>query len=201
MNAYLEGIGDNANSLSRYDAFLQNLGIEQNLVQLVHERLEYHSVCRILDIGCGDGGALFELKKAFQSRVHTIGIDLRPASFVLDEFIHANARDIPFPSKLSLILSFRALHEIGQIEKVLHKISQAMDSESLAILSIRSRTPVPHGFAPAGILSSRDLAFLDSLEDRSDFDSASLLSIPFLGSSPNQAKNPMTGFLLLLKKT
>src|SRR3989344_25479 len=75
LDKYSLGVVEIENSLDSYNSFYRNMGFSEPIEKLVEKRLEDRVFVRVLDIGCGNGGFLADLKKIFDEHIHTIGAD------------------------------------------------------------------------------------------------------------------------------
>ena len=156
---------DHANSLAKYDFFLKNMGVEQSLLELAKNAVHASGHAKIFDIGCGEAGALKELKKKFGEKITVSGIDALPVSG-LDEFVSGDAAEKDFPKNCDIIVSFRALHEIAHLELVFKKISDSLTTDGQAFLSIRCQQFVGGKIFFHGNLAQKDMDFLEKIENR-----------------------------------
>lgn len=105
---------------------------------------------QILDIGCGDGKVTAEIASvALDGSV--VGIDNSEAMIALArsrypqeafpnlQFLHADARQLPFQNEFSVIFSNAALHWIQDHVSVLHGISQSLRSGGKVLLQMGGR--------------------------------------------------------------
>ncbi|MEM4261772.1 MAG: class I SAM-dependent methyltransferase, partial [Candidatus Diapherotrites archaeon] len=92
----------------------------------------------VLDIGCGNAGFLLDLKKIFKEKIETIGIDLLVPQNKPDKIIAGDALDVDFPKNVDFVFSFRALHEIGEPEKIVKKTYESLAEQGKAFLSFRT---------------------------------------------------------------
>ncbi len=161
---YRTGVLDNHNSLEQYNGYLRNQGEPRTLQQLISNRLAKKPHLRVLDIGCGDAGALSELKKEFGDQLSVIGIDLvTPPQKKVDAFLPGDALSVPFPSECDVVFSFRALHEAGRIKDVIEKVLDCLAKDGVALLSIRVAEPVAGKPVFLGQMTITDLDFLTDL--------------------------------------
>jgi SAM-dependent methyltransferase len=139
LKRYAQGVILRSHSLEQYNQFLENLGEKQSLEKIVEQIIQRKRLCKILDVGCGNANALKTLKKMFEERIHTIGMDLLPPETRegLDEFIEGDVHTIPIPTHCDLILSFRALHEMGNLHSLIPKIAHSLDKGGRGYLWLR----------------------------------------------------------------
>ena len=139
IEKYSLGVVETENSLEQYNSFFKNMGFKETIDELIEKRLKDEKVfVRIMDIGCGDGGFLADLKKKFDEEIHTIGLDLMAAEKKPDTMIIGDAAEIDFPKELDFVFSFRSLHEIGEPEKIVEKIYESLAKGGKAFLSFRT---------------------------------------------------------------
>ncbi len=191
--------GPNENTLDLYNTFMHNLGLDEPLEDLIEKNLDKGHAFRVLDIGCGNAGALRDLKHRFDKRVHTIGVDLQTPALLPDEFIQADAARSPLPANLGLIVSFRALHEIGHVQTILRQTAAALAPRGRAILAIRTNRETFGGTVEREPnLSHADTEFLAHLSDQTLFDNARVLCTPFFTHSLGTHISVPAGYLVLL---
>ncbi|MDO8625046.1 MAG: class I SAM-dependent methyltransferase [Candidatus Diapherotrites archaeon] len=162
------GVIDRDNSLAKYDAFLANMGERITLAQIVEQHIKQQKtdkkIVRILDIGCGTGGALREIKEKFSDRIETIGIDLLPCQASgIDRCIAGDAWTVDFPADCDVVFSFRALHEIGHCPDLLEKICASLAAGGTALLSFRLATLENGTRVRLGEMTEQDESFLVNL--------------------------------------
>ncbi len=138
VDKYSLGVVETGNSLRQYESFFRNMGIGKTIEQLIAEKLGQKPLVRVMDIGCGDGGFLLDIKGIFGERVHTIGIDLLAPEKEPDEAIVGDCLEVPFPKEADFVFSFRSLHEIGEPEKIVGKVHAALAPGGKAFLSFRT---------------------------------------------------------------
>jgi len=126
------------NSLEQYNLFFKNMGFEQSIEQLIEDRLKGNVFVKVLDLGCGNGGFLADLRKKFGEQVHTIGADLLDAEKHPDEMIIGDALESSFPKEIDFVFSFRTLHEVGEPEKIVEKVYDSLAEGGKAYLSFRT---------------------------------------------------------------
>ncbi|MFA4907259.1 MAG: methyltransferase domain-containing protein [archaeon] len=166
---YSSGIVEADCSLEKYDSFLKNAGANENLEGICLGIAERGGTARLLDIGCGNGKALWELKQKLWKKVWICGMDLVKPEFKLDEFIGGDALEKEFPCEADLIVSFRALHEIGFPEKILEKCCSALASGGRAILSFRAMEFREGKLAYLGEMKAEDIGFLEAVLEEKRF--------------------------------
>jgi SAM-dependent methyltransferase len=161
---YESGVYERENTLALYDSYLSRIEPSFTLVKLVEAALRRRTPARILDIGCGDAGALGELRTRFGRSIRALGIDLvPPPDGRLDEFVSGDAAGAGLPAECDLILSFRALHEIGRPLEMIEQVLQSLTTGGRAILSIRTMDTNRRPLCYAGIIDGEDLKGLEAL--------------------------------------
>lgn len=187
---------DRGNSLQKYDFFLKNIGAEKTLSQMIGEIIAEKGNARVLDIGCGEAGALKELKKIFGKKIIVCGIDALPTEG-LDWFFQGDAVKKDFPDKCDLVVSFRALHEIAHLKKILKKIEACLAAGGQAILSIRMQQELGGKTFFYGNLGKKDLAFLLALEKKGVFGKLKALVLP-VETKTHSGKTIIAGITVFL---
>lgn len=135
---YSLGIVDMQQSLAEYDRILDQIAKGSTIKALAEEVLQKKKCARILDLGCGSGKAMAELKKLFGERVFCVGVDLvEPESNQFDLFLQGDAVEMDLPENIDILFSFRALHEVGETERVFQKICACLADGGRAFLSVR----------------------------------------------------------------
>ena len=138
LDKYSLGVVEIENSLDSYNSFYRNMGFSEPIEKLVEKRLEDRVFVRVLDIGCGNGGFLADLKKIFDEHIHTIGADLLAPEHAPDQLVLGDALEAEFPKDLDFVFSFRSLHEIGGPQKMVEKIYASLADGGRAYLSFRT---------------------------------------------------------------
>ena len=161
---YEDGVKHRDNTLQSYDFFLENLGLE-SLEEFIDHKFPEGRQVNVLDIGCGNAGALGELKAKLGKRVHCMGLDFVDFQAGVDEKIIGNALEIELP-KADFIISFRALHEIGHVKEMLQKIAQALLAQGKAVLSIRAMALVNGKLELEESMRHEDVQYLKELAVR-----------------------------------
>ncbi|MFH0714872.1 MAG: class I SAM-dependent methyltransferase [Candidatus Diapherotrites archaeon] len=166
------GVKDRVHSLQKYDLFLHNVLPELAMEKLVKARLKTDPLVCIMDIGCGEGNALKELKQKFKDSVHVTGVDLvRPEKLEgLDEFIRGDALNERLPEKQDIIVSFRALHEIGHVEEMGKKIARCLGEGGVAVLSIRLQECCHGSLICIGDLTKDEVNFVVQLAHQHEWE-------------------------------
>ncbi len=190
-------LADRSNSLQKYNFFLKNMGLEQTLQELVQEIIQEKGSAKIFDIGCGEAGVLKELKTLFGKQITVSGIDAIPVTG-LDEFVQGDAAKAVFPKNCDLIVSFRALHEIGHLEKVFGKISESLSFGGRAFLSIRCQQEMGGKIFFHGNLTQNDLDFLEKVEKKEEFQK--MKALVFKVMEKGQKKEFAAGINVFLAK-
>jgi SAM-dependent methyltransferase len=142
---------DSENSLELYNQFLLNVGEKKTIQKFVESIIKRKGKAVLLDVGCGNAGALAELKKTYGNKIEVCGIDAENVNSresnsktdvksKIDVFVKGDFLEKELPQKNDLVFSFRALHEAGDIEKIVSKIEQSLAPLGKAVLLIRVRT-------------------------------------------------------------
>ena len=155
---YAQGVILRDNTLNEYNTFLHNMGEEATLQKIAAGYVKRNGKCRVLDVGCGNGQALHELKQHVGSVVRTLGIDLLPLrdEKMIDEFIQGDVHEVPFPHDCHVIVSFRALHEMGGFSTLLPKFARALTPGGRAYLWVRMREMVENKIQFVGEINERE---------------------------------------------
>lgn len=197
---YALGLVDVSNSLQTYDEFLHKMGFVFSLEELVEQQLPLHAPVKVLDIGCGDAGALSGMKQRFGKKVQTIGLDL--IAFPeknADVLLVGDALELAFPDNCNLVFSFRALHEIGFAEKILEKVAACLAPKGIAILFFRLKNIVSQTAEWSGDMTEEDEQFLFSAAQQNRFNgcliSGKLVRETLLNTTP-----VVTGIIIKLVK-
>ncbi len=203
VEKYSLGVILRDNTLNEYNTFLRNLGEHSSLEKIAAEYVKRKGSCRILDIGCGNGQALHELKQHVSSLVHTIGIDLLPLHDhrMLDQFVQGNVHDVPLPSECDIIVSFRALHEIGSLEQLLPRVTRALGKSGRAYLWIRFRKMVDGTICWEGEMNEREEKYLQTLASQRELNACKVLveSVPLsLPAQRNVQPAYAAGYIVVL---
>ena len=134
---------DASNLLQIYNEFLANVGEKKTLQQLVESIIKRKGKVVVLDVGSGNAGALAELKTQYANKIEVRGIDLEDLDSEkkskIDVFVNGDFLDVELPQKNDIVFSFRTLHEVGEIEKIVSKIEQSLAPLGKAVLLIRVR--------------------------------------------------------------
>lgn len=199
---YAHGVIIRDNDLSAYNQFLHNLGENKTLLEIVRTILQRKKSCRILDVGCGNANALHELKQHAGAGVHTIGIDLLPlehASYV-DAFIQGDVHESPIPGECDLILSFRALHEMGDLSTLLLRFAAALAPAGRAYLWIRMREYANGGPVFVGEMNILEEKTLLALEEKPVLDGCKIMVHPVMQrmEGGSRAQSFVAGYAVLL---
>jgi SAM-dependent methyltransferase len=193
VERYSQGVILRDNSLREYNHFLRNLGEKTPLEKIAAEYIQKNGQCRVLDIGCGNGQALHELKQHVGSLVHTMGVDLLPLhdAVSLDEFTQGDALDTPFPANCHLIVSFRALHEMGHFSTLLPRIAQSVARGGRAYLWIRMRDTFNGRLEWVGEMNAKEEEYLRALvvDSLRELNGCKVLVEPVLVPAPIQREN------------
>lgn len=117
----------------------------RNLVSSILSKiLKSNDSLVILDVGCGTGGTLFNLKKEFPSLILN-GVDLSYQALTycqkrgLSSLLQASVEDLPFADdSIDLVLSIDTLYHLGvkSDEKALEEIYRILKKEGYLILHL-----------------------------------------------------------------
>lgn len=204
VERYSQGVILRDNSLREYNHFLRNLGEGDSLEKTASEYIKKNGQCRVLDIGCGNGQALHALKQHVGSLVHTMGVDLLPLAerSMLDEFTQGNVHDVPMPVHCHLILSFRALHEIGNFSTLFPRIAHALERGGRAYLWIRFREEYNRKIKLVGEMNTFEENYLKKLASQRELNGCRVLvepvNVPHSLSVPKNAPQTMVGGYIVL---
>ncbi len=166
LGKYSLGVVETENSLQSYNSFYRNMGFAEPIGKLIESRLKDKVFVRVMDIGCGNGGFLRDLKKRFGEGVHTIGVDLIAPEKKPDQSIVGDALEMEFPKDIDFIFSFRSLHEIGEPEKMVEKVYNSLAPEGRAFLSFRAMDLLAGGNGLAELRSKEITALLKMVRSR-----------------------------------
>lgn len=183
---------DRSNSIEKYDFFLKNMGAKTTLEKEVENALKRKQAIRVLDIGCGEAGALWGLKKKFGKKVHTIGIDLLDAEN-LDEFIKGNAAKVDFPKDIDLAVSFRAMHMLHPLRKVFEGACKSLAPHGNAFFSVRCQQIVGERLLFHGNLDATDLGFLKQVAKEGKLCGAKVKAVEVKEPKEVMIMDPETG--------
>lgn len=199
VERYSQGVILRDNTLREYNTFLRNLGEQTPLEKMAAEYIQKNGHCRVLDIGCGNGQALHELKQHAGSLVHTIGIDLLTLNDkkMLDEFLQGDVHDTPLPHHCHIILSFRALHEIGNFSELFPRVTSSLERGGRAYLWIRFREEWDAKLKFVGEMNEHEENYLKKLSSQRELNGCRVLvePIPVQRSFPSLAKNALNSFV------
>lgn len=205
---YSQGVILRDHTLNLYNQFLENLGEKQTLEHIVERILARKSVCRILDVGCGNANALRALKELFGEHIYTLGIDLLPPDDKqnVDEFLEGDIHDVPIPHACDLVLSFRALHEMGNLLKLVPKLAHSLAPGGRAYLWIRIRDA--HEGTPqfVGEMNGNEERVLHALAANREINGCTMLlqpvEIPIPVTHETQARESVIGgYVVLLHRS
>lgn len=197
LKKYGLGIVDLSQSLEQYDFFLEKFPKQPKIKSLVSNALNKNGVAKILDLGCGSAQALNELKQLLGKKVFTTGIDLIKPKFSTDLFFEGDAFELQFPSNADLLFSFRAMHEIGELEKVFEKICNCLSFSGKAFLSIRLFNESNCEKKWHGLMGEKEFNFLKKILAAKKFGKC-LVEGNFL--KLNSGNSIEAGFNIVLKK-
>ncbi|MBI5553122.1 MAG: class I SAM-dependent methyltransferase [Candidatus Diapherotrites archaeon] len=197
---YALGVKDARNSLEQYNSFLHNAGIASSVEDLVRGALTRKPLVRVMDVGCGNGGFLRDLKTVFGKQVQTVGVDLVNPEFEPDEMRVGDALALEFSSDYDLIFSFRSLHEIGEPELITLKIYFALGKGGKAFLSFRTADFLSGSVGLAEI-TEHEISFLQRLAREKKLAGFSVnVKEVFFPQQPDSGKKTMAGVNVFLEK-
>ncbi len=197
---YELGLVDVANSLEQYNEFLANLGEEKTLEEMVKQQLRLKKRLRILDVGCGNAGALKDLKKKFGAKIETIGLDLVPFPFAnADKSIVGNALEKELPQKCDFVFSFRTLHEIGFSEGLVKEVCRCLALHGTALLAFRLRTIAGAAMEWTGDIEENDEKFLFGIAEKGRFEGCKIFGRVAFENLSDSERTP-TGIFIKIKK-
>lgn len=207
-------VTDREGNLAAYELYFRNMELGFGLKQAIEKKLAGKENVRVLDIGCGKATALRELKQIFGENIYAIGIDaIKEENPGIDEFIHGSALETVFPGDCDIIVSFRAIHEIGHIKKVAEKVEKALSKNGEAFLSIRCQEFRETRVENLGKINQQDIDFLLEIIEKKKFNSLKVSGkeVPVLmhgvivdkktGETRVGALRYIAGVNLFLKKT
>lgn len=170
---------DVSNSIELYNSFL--FGLVNPLDVFIEAFINKFEEISVLDIGCGDGGFLSELTHKYKN-VICFGVDLVDPLNSEINFFEGNFLNLNFDSKFDLVVSFRTLHEIGEYEKVMYKITNILSENGKCVLSLRVRDSVGNF---VGSVDSEDEKFLLSLANVREFEKFNISTYLFRNEDRN----------------
>lgn len=198
---YAIGVIDVSNSLEIYNRFLVNAGELKPLEEFITDSLRFKKKIRVLDIGCGNAGALHELKKQFKKKIETIGIDLIPfPKKNADLALIGNALELNWPAGIDLVFSFRALHEFANAHLLVLKTSQVLAPSGTALLLFRLRNVVNQTVEWSGEMTQSDESFLFNLAQTRHYEHCTVFSKIAFEKLADGSETPV-GILIKLKKS
>ncbi len=155
------GLKERENDCATYDHYLGVMQPGLSLRGTVDAVLEAQPRARLLDIGCGDAGALREVVAAYGDRVDAHGCDLVVSPDTAPVHVQGgDAARLAFPADCDLVVSFRALHEIGQLETLVPKVARALARGGVAYLSVRIAEFAEGRVEPQGSITPRDVQWI-----------------------------------------
>ena len=146
-----------------------------------------------------NGGALTELKKGFGEKVTVCGVDVLQSAG-LDEFVQGDANKVSFPQNCDLVISFRTLHEIANLEKIFEKLSFCMVKGAKGFLSIRCQQQIGKKTVFHGNLRQKDFDFLRKIIREKKFKNFKVLGIE-IEQTPPAGKKIIAGVNVFLIKS
>lgn len=161
---------DREAGLASYELFFTNMGLGFGLKEAVEKKIGQNKKIRVFDLGCGKAVALGELKQVFGERVFAIGLDaIKEENHQIDEFITGDALQEEFPKNCDIVVSFRAMHEIGSCKKIIEKIEKSLAEKGRAFLSIRCQEFKDNRIRNLGKITQKDMDFLLGVLEKKSF--------------------------------
>ncbi len=158
---YASGLKERENDVALYDSYLENMHAGTTLHALVDAVLTRQPVAHVLDIGCGDGGMLRALVLHYGARVRATGLDLvapqnaaPPVTFLTGDAVRER-----LPDDCDVVVSFRAMHEIGALDAMLPAVARTLAPHGRAYLSIRIAEFRDGRIEPQGAITPRDVQY------------------------------------------
>ena len=152
---------DREAGLTGYELYFRSMELGFGLREAIEKKLRTCHKIRLFDIGCGKATALRELKEIFGEKIFTIGLDaIKEKEHGIDEFIAANALQTEFPKNCDVVVSFRAMHEMGNCKKTMEKIEKSLKKGGEAFLSIRCQEFKENRIQNLGKITKTDIDFL-----------------------------------------
>lgn len=162
QQVYGLGVKDSDNTIASYDHYFKVMKPGLSVGALVGSILARKPVARVLDIGCGDAGMLKELLRKHPGKIDAHGFDLVAPKVGKQglQFHEGDALELPFPSDCDLIVSFRAMHEVGALDRLVPKVARALAVGGHAFLSVRiSELSLEPGCSHPGLERHRPASF------------------------------------------
>ena len=161
------GVKDSENTIAAYDHYFNVMEPGLSLARLIQDVWERKPVVRIMDLGCGDAGMLRELLRKHVGKIDPHGVDQVAPKVGKKglQFHEGDALTVQFPSDCDLIVSFRAMHEIGALHELIPKVAQALAIGGKAFLSIRIAEWEGEKLAFQGSITKQDLEWLRDVAD------------------------------------
>jgi SAM-dependent methyltransferase len=171
---------DRSAGIGQYELFFKNMELGFSLKELIEKKIKEKGKITILDLGCGHGNALKDLKLVYKDTIRTIGLDnfqSKEAAAHCDEFLFGsmlktNGKGVKvaeFPPSCDVILSFRVLHEVGGSEELLQKIGNSLAKGGEAFLSIRCQSWEGDKTHNLGGMETDDILFLLDILEKGSF--------------------------------
>ncbi|HLC36923.1 MAG TPA: class I SAM-dependent methyltransferase [archaeon] len=195
---YSLNVVDRSNSIKLYNSFLEKFSPILSLESLIDSALSEKNKITVFDLGCGEGQALKELKEIYKDKIKVMGLDLLPAKAALDEFIEGSALEKDFPKEVDLLFSFRAMHEMDSMKKLIEKIISSLALHGKAVLSIRLIDLIDSDPKFSGEITAEDIKFLQKILREKSFLNSIVSGKEVLINV--QGVSLLTGIYLLIEK-
>lgn len=114
--------------------------------QLLIDNLELQNDAKILELGCGNGWAIFKIAQRFDKHnIEIVGIDfsserineanLNLSSKIYVEFINCNASKLPFESKtFDMAFSLGSFHHFNNPEEIIQETKRVLKSDGRLLI-------------------------------------------------------------------
>ncbi len=198
LEKYSLGVVEIENSIEQYESFFKNMGFDKTIDEMISEKVKDKVFVKIMDLGCGDAGFLIDLKNKFDEAIHTIGVDLLVPTNKPDEMILGDALEAEFPKDVDFIFSFRALHEIGEPEKMVEKIHDSLAEGGKAFLSFRTMD-LYMGKEGIAEISAKEVKTLSKMVSKGKLNNFSIKGFE-ASVKTHEGKNLIAGVNIFLEK-
>ena len=146
------------NILRRQYGTPKNLAARKSLRDFLVPRIDIHEKAldslnlkgheSILDVGCGDGYVLYNLRQERNHKGRLVGIDMNAGMFEeinkfqkktklpQIELIVGNAESLPFPDKsFDVVTAFFMLYHVSDLEKVLSEFKRVLKKDGKLLIA------------------------------------------------------------------